>query len=44
MKIKYIMIILIGFLLLGDNSCPTEPKEKTDTIGEPPTFPEIPKE
>ncbi len=42
MKIKHILIILISFLILGVDSCPTEPEENTDTIGEPPAFPDIP--
>jgi len=40
---KIIIILLLSLFLLGSSSCPTEPKEeKTEEIGAPPGFPEVP--
>ena len=41
---KHIAILLfLTLFLLGADSCPTEPEEeKTETIGGPPAFPDVP--
>lgn len=36
------LLILLALFLLGADACPTEPGEKTEEVGAPPEFPEVP--